>query len=58
MINVLRGVFTVVAAISIVGVLCVTMRVAWVRFVDDRELLVMVVLSVVGSVATVLEIFV
>ncbi len=58
MINVLRGVFTVVAVISIVGMLCVTMRVAWVRFVDDRELLMMLALAVVGSVATVLEIFV
>ncbi len=58
MINVLRGVFTVVAVISIVGVLCVTLREAWVRFVVDRQLLVMVVLAVVGSVATVLEIFV
>jgi len=57
-ITVLRGLFTVVAVISIVGVLCVTIRIALGRFEDDRELLTIMALAVAGSLATVLEILV
>ncbi len=54
MITVLRGLLTVVAVISIVGVVCITIRIALGRFADDRELLAIMVLAVAGSLATVL----